>query len=143
MPSNQVTIHSRPGCLPGVGPEGETGQRTGQVDCGAGNGDVGCGVFHVSPDGYGLGFNTAPLMEVCQQQTPYSSILSASRDGGEGGVYALSWEKDAIKVWHWQKCRAPLDIESGDPDPSTWGQPVANWIGCDFGNYFRQMNMVW
>lgn len=121
MQQNQITIHTKPGCAPGKGPQGESGARTGRGDCGENGGDIGCGVFNTSPQGWGGGFNQAG-----------------------GGVYAMLWTNDAIKVWHWKSgvLNVPLDIQAGKPAPEGWGKPVANWVGCQFQNYFNRMNIV-
>ncbi|KAF2428273.1 hypothetical protein EJ08DRAFT_699133 [Tothia fuscella] len=119
MPQNQITIHSKPGCAPAKGPEGETGARTGRNDCGENNGDIGCGVFNTSPAGWGAGFNQAG-----------------------GGVYAMLWTNDTIKVWHWTAGTSPLNARSAQPRPEGWGPPVANWVGCQFQNFFGKMNLI-
>lgn len=62
----------------------------------------------------------------------------------QGGVYALQWEKDFIKVWSWGRFSAPLDVRNGAPKPSTWGTP--HWAvvkgSCDVQNNFRKMKLV-
>ncbi|KAF2396689.1 endo-1,3(4)-beta-glucanase-like protein [Trichodelitschia bisporula] len=119
MPQNQITLHTSPGCVPGVGPEGQSGARTGQTDCGAGNGDVGCGVFNTAGSGMGDGFN-----------------------GVGGGVYATQWTNEGVKTWQWTKGNVPFDVLMGNPNPAGWGQPVANWVGCAFNNYLRDMSVI-
>ena len=62
----------------------------------------------------------------------------------QGGVYALQWEKDFIKVWSWGRNSAPADVTSGAPKPSNWGKP--HWAvvkpSCDVQNNFRKMKLV-
>ncbi|KAL1656855.1 hypothetical protein SLS61_000651 [Didymella pomorum] len=72
---NQATLHTSTGCVPSVGPGGETGQRVGNADCGAGGGYNGCGVASNSPTSYGTAFNA-----------------------NGGGVYATLWTNSGIKV---------------------------------------------
>src|SRR5690242_7334390 len=74
---NQATLHSSPGCVPSVGPGGETGRRVSNADCGAGGGFNGCGVESTHPTSYGTAFNA-----------------------NGGGMYATLWTNAGIKVWY-------------------------------------------
>ncbi|KAM3502187.1 hypothetical protein MY11210_009144 [Beauveria gryllotalpidicola] len=51
----------------------------------------------------------------------------------EGGIQALEWTSDAIKLYNWPIDAAPSNIESSNPDTSSWGTPSAQFIkpGCD------------
>jgi len=116
---NQVTLHTSPGCRPYVGPEGQTGVPAANPDCGAGGGFEGCGVINTRGSGYGNGFN-----------------------GAGGGVYAVLWVGDSIKAWYFEPGRVPSDIYSGAPWPESWGMPVANWRGCDFGQLMKNQQII-
>ncbi|KAH7402537.1 endo-1,3(4)-beta-glucanase-like protein [Pyrenochaeta sp. MPI-SDFR-AT-0127] len=116
---NQVTLHTSPGCTPSVGAGGETGRRVANADCGAGGGYNGCGVMSNSATSYGTAFNA-----------------------NGGGVYASLWTSSGIKVWYFASRDVPGNIRSGNPDPNSWGTPVANFGGCDFDAKFRNMNIV-
>ncbi|KAL5119538.1 hypothetical protein ACEQ8H_002603 [Pleosporales sp. CAS-2024a] len=118
---NQITLHTAPGCAPNIGPGGETGTRTGSADCGAGGGFNGCGIASNSPVSYGTAFNA-----------------------NGGGVYASLWTNSGIRVWYFATRDVPANIRSGNPDPSSWGTPTANYGngGCDFGKRFQNMNIV-
>ena len=116
---NQITLHTSPGCRPYVGPEGQTGVPAANPDCGAGGGFEGCGVVNTRGSGYGRGFN-----------------------GAGGGVYAVLWVGDSIKAWHFEPGRVPSDIYGGSPWPESWGTPVANWRGCDFGKLMQNQQIV-
>ncbi|KAF2876984.1 endo-1,3(4)-beta-glucanase-like protein [Massariosphaeria phaeospora] len=116
---NQVTLHTSPGCNPGVGPGGELGNRIGHADCGAANGYEGCGVKAWSATSYGTPFNA-----------------------NGGGTYATLWTSSGIKVWYFAARDVPGNIRNGNPDPSSWGTPQANFAGCDFDAKFRNLNLV-
>jgi hypothetical protein len=120
MTHNQITIHTRPDFYPEVGPGGQTGQTVGLADCGAGvpAGAVGCGVINTKQDGWGSGFNAAG-----------------------GGLYAMLWTADSIKIWSWSGAIAPPDTRTSAPDPSSWGTPVANWAPPS-GQNFQSPNFV-
>ncbi|KAI5465852.1 glycoside hydrolase family 16 protein [Mariannaea sp. PMI_226] len=91
-------------------------------DCNAGDGHNGCGVGTSDNQNYGDGFN----------------------DVG-GGVYAVEWTSKAITVWFFQRSAIPADISNGNPDPSSWGQPTANFeggSGCNLDDHFVQNSMI-
>ena len=109
---NQMTIHSSPGCNITVGKYGQLGSSGSITDCGQGGGYTGCTVFANTAKSYGTGFNNAG-----------------------GGVYALRWTSDEIKVWLFPGTSAPADIRSGGtPNPNGWGTPqvtslLFQWLG--------------
>jgi hypothetical protein len=118
-PSNQVTLHTSPGCNPSIGPGGETGSRL-AGDCGAGGGFNGCGISANNPVTYGTPFNA-----------------------NGGGVYATLWTSSGIKVWYFATRDVPANIRNGNPDPATWGTPIANFgAGCDYNARFKDLNIV-
>ena len=116
---NQIALHSSPGCDVTVGQYGQTGSSGPSNDCGAGGGIDGCTVHASSSTSYGTGFNNAG-----------------------GGVFALEWASDSIKLWQWSKGQVPSDVTTGAPNPTGWGVPVASFAGCAFDNYLKQMNIV-
>ncbi|KAK1967352.1 WSC-domain-containing protein [Colletotrichum sublineola] len=61
-----------------------------------------------------------------------------------GGVYALEWTSEAIRIWHWPRQGIPPDIIAKQPDPSTWGLPSALFgtSSCEVDKYFRDMSIV-
>ncbi|KAI1779602.1 glycoside hydrolase family 16 protein [Hypoxylon cercidicola] len=64
-----------------------------------------------------------------------------------GGVYALEWDSEALKIWHFSRSTIPDNIvysHSESPDPSTWGPPQAVFGGssCDADTYFFNMSLV-
>lgn len=118
---NQITIHSHTGCTPTVGSGGQSGQTASdsQTDCGAGGGSDGCGVVDTNANNYGSAFNAVG-----------------------GGVYALLWSDSQIAVWQWSAGGVPSDITSGAPNPSGWGEPAANWAGCQFNEYIQNNQLI-
>ncbi|OLN95696.1 Endo-1,3(4)-beta-glucanase-like protein 2 [Colletotrichum chlorophyti] len=61
-----------------------------------------------------------------------------------GGVYALEWTEDDIRIWHWPRQDIPPDIVAKCPDPSSWGLPSALFGGstCEVDRYFKDMSIV-
>ncbi|KAK6220514.1 mixed-linked glucanase [Colletotrichum tabaci] len=61
-----------------------------------------------------------------------------------GGVYALEWTSEAIRIWHWPRQSIPRDIIDKRPDPSTWDLPSALFgtSTCEVDRYFKDMSLV-
>ncbi|OAA39789.1 GPI anchored endo-1,3(4)-beta-glucanase [Beauveria brongniartii RCEF 3172] len=61
-----------------------------------------------------------------------------------GGIYAMLWDDDFIKVWHFDRDAAPADIAAKKPSPAGWGKPAAVYGGksCDVESHFRDMSIV-
>ena len=63
-----------------------------------------------------------------------------------GGVYAMEWTSTAIRIWFFTRDEVPASISAADgngPDPSTFGDPVANFQGsCDIDAHFFNHSMV-
>lgn len=119
QPTDQITLHTAPGCNVNVGSGGQTGNPGPDQACGDGGGFNGCTVVSNVGTGYG---------------TPF--------DNAGGGVYATQWTSSGIKVWFWVRNQIPGDISSGNPNPNNWGTPQANFGGCNFDQYFANMNIV-
>ncbi|KAI6713263.1 hypothetical protein JHW43_004243 [Diplocarpon mali] len=80
----------------------------------------GCSVSSSSPLSYGDEFNAA-----------------------SGGVYATQWTSDYIRVWFFSRAVIPADVLSGNPDPSLWGLPDANFQGsCDIDANFKSHQII-
>ncbi|KAF5361256.1 hypothetical protein D9758_010301 [Tetrapyrgos nigripes] len=63
-----------------------------------------CGFDDASGGGWGQAFNNAG-----------------------GGVYAHLIDEEGIKIWHFPRSRIPADVTNKNPNPSSWGAPVAQW----------------
>ncbi|KZF26050.1 glycoside hydrolase family 16 protein [Xylona heveae TC161] len=119
---NDMTLHTGPNCS-----ITDNGEFTGTMpswltDCNAAYGDYnGCQIQATATNSYGAGFNQAG-----------------------GGVYATLWDSDAISIWFWSHSgTVPADIVSGEPDPTSWGEPLAMFQGgCNIDNSFKDMQIV-
>ncbi|OJT12932.1 hypothetical protein TRAPUB_10497 [Trametes pubescens] len=112
---NQVTWHTGPNCTlnPNTTFTGTIVGSNGQLnlDCdGTANGNAGCGVTEWSRASYG------PIF-----------------DAQGGGVFAMKWDDEGIAVWSFYRAAVPQDVLNGQPNPSSWGEPVAMLApdGCD------------
>ena len=115
---NLGSLHTSRNCT--IAGSGETGTLV-TNDCDTyGTNNVGCGVRLSSNTSYGKGFN----------------------DAG-GGVYAMEWTSNWIRMWYWDHTRVPSSITYGAPDPSTFGVPSANFQGsCDIDSHFAMHHPV-
>lgn len=120
---NQATLHTNPGCTAGSDPnQGASGQLS-NADCGSSDNDnTGCGFTDTTSDNsFGGGFNS-----------------------NGGGVYAMQWVDSGISVWFFPRSAIPGDITAGEPNPSGWQSPFANWPAstCPPNQYFNNNNAI-
>ncbi|KZL84159.1 mixed-linked glucanase [Colletotrichum incanum] len=59
----------------------------------------------------------------------------------EGGVYAMEWTADAIRVWGFTHANVPADIAT-NPKPETWGIPSFTTSTCAADKLFGEAKMV-
>lgn len=73
-----------------------------------------------------------------------SNSFGSSFNANGGGVYAMEWTSDAIKVWFFPRGSIPSDIDSGTPDPSGWGLPfsIFNGPSCDIDANFQNHQII-
>jgi hypothetical protein len=118
---NQMTLHTGKGCQIG---EKRKRRQTGTAlsyDCyNATNYNAGCGV-----------------------QGPTNSFGEQFNTNG-GGVYALELRSEGIRIWLFERAHIPYDILNQQPDPSTWGTPLADFpnLECDVTQHFRNMSII-
>ncbi|KAI2469875.1 glycoside hydrolase family 16 protein [Annulohypoxylon bovei var. microspora] len=120
---NLISAHTTGGChTPSTGFAGEQGP----TDCSSGPEDVGCN--YASPP---------------SDTTSYGDAFNAEK----GGVYALEWDSEDLKLWHFPRSTIPDNIIYGHvvgPDPSSWGPPHAVFGGssCNPDTHFFNMSLV-
>jgi hypothetical protein len=90
-----VALHTSPGCTVSGG--AQTGNFD-STDCDASvDGNVGCGGYSSSLSSYGDEFNKLG-----------------------GGVYAMDWRAEGIRVWSFSRGNVPQDILAGNPTTDGW-----------------------
>ncbi|KAJ3561480.1 hypothetical protein NPX13_g8928 [Xylaria arbuscula] len=105
---NLFSAHTTPGCkAPSTGFTGIPGL----TDCSIDPNNVGCNFAAPKANGasHGDSFN----------------VLG-------GGVYAMEWDSEDIKIWHFPRIAIPYDIRNAPistPDPTRWGPPQARFGG--------------
>ncbi|KAK7956755.1 uncharacterized protein PG986_005977 [Apiospora aurea] len=85
----------------------------------------------------------------CNYASPVSDATSYgdSFNAQGGGVYALEWDSDGLKVWHFPRSAIPSDIAFApltSPEPASWGPPQALFggSGCNADSFFFNMSLV-
>lgn len=83
--------------------------------------NVGCGVIDASPKSFGTGFNEAG-----------------------GGVYAMQWTSEYIRIWQWPRANIPPDVNDAEPDPGSWGLPSAQLAvgNCSVDQHFQSHKII-
>jgi hypothetical protein len=121
--SNAMTLHTAAGCsINNAAKQRFSGSiKTNNCDTKAsGQGvNVGCGISTTDTTTYGDGFN----------------------DVG-GGVYATEWTAEAISIYHFARANIPADLNAGNPDPTNWGEPLAVFNGCNFGEAVNNQTII-
>ncbi|KAF2962838.1 hypothetical protein GQX73_g10731 [Xylaria multiplex] len=120
---NLFSAHTTSGCKsPGTGFTGIQGP----IDCSETPENVGCNYAASTSDttSYGDAFNAVG-----------------------GGVYALEWDSQNIKIWHFPRTGIPDNIVRAPlvtPDPTAWGPPQALFggSGCKADAHFFNMSLV-
>lgn len=113
---NEVVMHTSGTCS--LKDEGMSGA-VNATGCGEELGPVGC-VIEGEKGSYGTSFN---------------------RQGG--GVYALEWTDEHLKIWFFPRHSIPPSITSGKPDVTKFGIPMALVKeGCDVANVFKPQSFI-
>ena len=117
--TNQMTLHSSSGCSSRASSL-QTGMQL-STDCFAyAAANQGCAVREPDERSYGRKFNAR-----------------------KGGVYAMEWTGESVKIWFWSRDRIPPNALSASPNPSTWGRPSAKFYGsCNIDQKFRNHQLV-
>ncbi|RAR04643.1 glycoside hydrolase family 16 protein [Stemphylium lycopersici] len=157
--TNSVTLHTSKGCMVDnttthTGGSGGTGDAslpfTGlmstedcDVEAPGRDKNVGCSI-HVpeAPSGLQTGRmdNAGGETSLPSYGTQFNKV--------SGGVYAMEWTTAGISAWFFPR-DSPGFIEHfsqnyTDPDPSTWGTPIAHFSGsgCDFTERFKDLQII-
>ncbi|KAI9375460.1 concanavalin A-like lectin/glucanase domain-containing protein [Aspergillus egyptiacus] len=115
--ANKIVLHTSGSCDVGGGHE-MAGELT-SSECGEASGTIGC-VVEGQHGSSGTPFN---------QQG--------------GGVYAMEWQREYVKIWFFPRSSIPASLTAGKPDTSTFGTPMAHLQGgCDFQERFTHQKLI-
>lgn len=119
-----MTLHTSEGCTMDTGASSQTGNwitTNCYINAPGQSSNQGCGVGDPSSNSYGQGFNNI-----------------------QGGVFATKWEPDSgIQIWFFPRGSIPGDITSGNPNPSSWGTPKADFpFNSCSSSFFSDMSII-
>lgn len=116
---NQMTLHTTDDCSMSVRRK-ETGKALHKNCDHSKNDNAGCGV-EGDDDSYGTDFN-----------------------GNGGGIMAMEWRDEGIRMWQFARGSIPDDISNQKPDPSTWGTALADFPStkCHMGSHFKNNSII-
>ncbi|OAA33466.1 beta-1,3-endoglucanase [Moelleriella libera RCEF 2490] len=63
----------------------------------------------------------------------------------DGGIYAVEWTDDFIKLYSFRHGNAPANIHTDSPDTSTWGGAIlalSRKGGCDLDKHFAPQRLI-
>ena len=117
---NMMTLHTAQGCSMG-GKRKMSGKALDSSCYIKDNNNAGCGVQAAGKDSFGEAFN--------QKQ---------------GGVMAVEWRDDGIRMWQFMRDAIPADITGKKPTPDAWGTAAADFPNthCDIGAKFSNNSIV-
>lgn len=115
--ANEIVLHTS-GTCDVAGSNDMTGTLT-SSECGESSGTIGCVV----------------------KGTQGSSGDPFNQQGG--GVYAMEWTAEFIKIWFFPRASIPSSIESGKPNTAEFGTPMAHLQGsCNFHERFKSQKFI-
>lgn len=61
-----------------------------------------------------------------------------------GGVYATELRNAGIRIWFFTRNSVPTDLTFDTPNPSTWGEALADFPGtdCDISSHFQNQSII-
>jgi hypothetical protein len=61
-----------------------------------------------------------------------------------GGVFAMLWDEEGIRVWFFTRSTVPPDMATASPNPSGWGAPSAFWLqsSCNTAHFFGPQTLI-
>ena len=73
----------------------------------------------------------------------HKGSYGTSFNGQGGGVYAMQWTDEFLKIWYFPRSSIPASITSGKPDVTKFGTPMALVEeSCDVANAFKSQSFV-
>jgi hypothetical protein len=105
--SNHVALHTTAGCVVSQASMSGTFDTTNcDVNAAGQATNAGCGGYTLANGTYGNGLNNLG-----------------------GGIYAVDWTAEAIRVYQFARSEIPSDILAGAPNPALWGEPAFDFSG--------------
>ncbi|KAH8591483.1 glycoside hydrolase family 16 protein [Bisporella sp. PMI_857] len=117
---NQMTLHTSKGCTMKGVKRKQTGKTLTASCLNSTDENAGCGVQE-SLGSFGTTFNQRG-----------------------GGVLAMELRTEGIRMWDFTRSSIPSDITNRSPDPSTWGEAMADFpsTDCDIASHFKNQSII-
>lgn len=79
----------------------------------------------------------------CGVQGKPASFGKKFNDNG-GGVMAMELRSAGIRMWQFARDSIPSDVTNQSPDPSGWGEALADFPNthCDIGSHFKNQSII-
>ena len=73
-----------------------------------------------------------------------SDTFGQAFNRGNGGVMAMEWRTEGIRMWQFPTGKVPSDITEQKPNPGGWGEALADFpnTDCNIGNHFKNQSIV-
>jgi len=80
----------------------------------------------------------------CQTVDPSQASYGTEFNVLKGGIFAMMWADDGIRVWFFHRAAIPADILANAPQPNNWGTPTAYLGGtaCDTNKFFYNHSII-
>ncbi|TGO88463.1 hypothetical protein BPOR_0161g00170 [Botrytis porri] len=89
-------------------------------------------------------FGTQEGSSACSGTNSDPNSYGTTFNSNGGGVYAMQWTSDVIRMWNFGPHAIPADITAGTPDPSTWDLPAFTTEGgvCNIDGLFANHKII-
>lgn len=89
-------------------------------------------------------FGAQDATSACSGTNSDPNSYGTTFNSNGGGVYAMQWTSDVIRMWNFGPDAIPADITAGTPDPSTWSLPAFTTEGgvCNIDELFANHKIV-
>lgn len=92
---------------------------------------------------YDCALDSASGTSGCDVNTKESNAFGKDFNANGGGVYAMEWTSDFIKMWFFPRGKIPASITADKPDTKEFGTPTANFQGgCKFDERFINHHFI-
>ena len=89
-------------------------------------------------------FGAQDATSACSGTNSDPNSYGTTFNSNGGGVYAMQWTSDVIRMWNFGPDAIPADITAGTPDPSTWDLPAFTTEGgvCNIDGLFANHHII-
>jgi hypothetical protein len=83
----------------------------------------------------------------CNANDPRSNSFGSGFNNNGGGVYAMEWTRDHVRLWFFPRGSIPNGANGplgSSPKPSAWGIPTTSFEAesCDFDAHIKKQHII-